>query len=213
MLDLDADPVAIDSMLSVDPGLAPCVARAPGRRSPGAVDAHELAVRAVLGQQVTVAAARTLASRLAARYGQPLATPVGGVTMTFPSSAVLADIDPTTIAIPMARAKALVGMCAALADGRVSLEPGADRVEAARSLVALPGIGPWTASYVCMRALSDPDAFLPTDIAVRKGAELLGMASDVASLSARASTWAPWRSYAVHHLWAACALPRKEPLP
>ena len=197
LLDLDADPVAIDSMLSIDAVLAPCVVRAPGRRSPGAVDAHELAVLAVLGQQVTVAAARTLASRLAARYGQVLATPIGGVTMTFPSSSVLASIDPVTVGIP-------------LADATVSLEPGADRVEAARSLEALPGIGPWTASYVCMRALSDPDAFLPTDIAVRKGAGVLGMASDVASLTARASTWAPWRSYAVHHLWAACALPRKE---
>lgn len=212
LLDLDADPVAIDSMLSIDPALARCVVRVPGRRSPGAVDAHELAVRAVLGQQVTVAAARTLASRLATRYGQPLATPIGGVTITFPSAAVLAAIDPSTIGIPMARARALVGMCAALADATVSLEPGADRMDAARSLEALPGIGPWTASYVCMRALSDPDAFLPTDIAVRKGAGLLGMASDVASLSARASTWAPWRSYAVHHLWAACAPPKRESL-
>ena len=209
LLDLDADPVAIDAALSSDPILAASVRDAPGRRSPGAVDAHELAVRAVLGQQVTVAAARTLATRLAARLGGHLPTPVGGVTRMFPSADVLAGIDPATVGIPMARARALVGMCAALADATVSLEPGADRGEAARSMQALPGIGPWTASYVCMRALSDPDAFLPTDLAVRKGAARLGLPDDVTSLTTHSRRWSPWRSYAVHHLWAAFAAPQE----
>ena len=167
----------------------------------------------MLGQQVSVAAARTLASRLAQRFGVDLVTPVRGVTRTFPSATTLAGIDPAEVGIPKARARALVGLCAALANGTVRLDPGADRNEAVRSLEALPGIGPWTASYVCMRALSDPDAFLPTDLAVLQGAAVLGLKATAKTLSAHADRWRPWRSYAVHHLWAALAPRPSEIMP
>jgi AraC family transcriptional regulator of adaptative response / DNA-3-methyladenine glycosylase II len=187
-------------VLGGDPWLGPLVAKRPGLRSPGHVDAHELAVRAVLGQQVTVAAARTLAGRLAARYGAPLPEPSGGLTRLFPSPASLAEADPADLAMPAARQRALRGLCAALADGSVRLDPGVDRDEAGAALLALPGIGPWTVSYVRMRALADPDAYLPTDIGVRHGLRAAGAAGEPGS-----ETWRPWRSYAVHHLWIAAA--------
>jgi len=198
LFDLDADPDAVDRALGADPHLAPLVAARPGLRSPGHVDPHELAVRAVLGQQVTVAAARTLAGRLTARYGEPLPAPSGGLTGLFPTVAALAEADDEDLAMPGARKRALRGMCAALASGAVDLSPGVDREQAAAALLALPGIGPWTVSYVRMRALGDPDAYLPTDIGVRHGLSAVG-APDTPDTTA----WRPWRSYAVHHLWVA----------
>jgi AraC family transcriptional regulator of adaptative response / DNA-3-methyladenine glycosylase II len=198
LFDLDADPDAVDRALGADPHLAPLVAARPGLRSPGHVDPHELAVRAVLGQQVTVAAARTLAGRLTARYGEPLPAPSGGLTGLFPTAAALAEADDEDLAMPGARKRALRGMCAALASGAVDLSPGVDREQAAAALLALPGIGPWTVSYVRMRALGDPDAYLPTDIGVRHGLSAVG-APDTPDTTA----WRPWRSYAVHHLWVA----------
>ncbi|RAG84436.1 DNA-3-methyladenine glycosylase 2 family protein [Streptacidiphilus pinicola] len=198
LFDLDADPEAVAEVLGADPHLGPLVAKRPGLRSPGHVDAHELAVRAVLGQQVTVAAARTLAGRLAARYGVPLPEAGGGLTHLFPSTASLAEADPADLAMPLARQRALRGLCAALADGTVRLDPGVDRDEASAALLALPGIGPWTVSYVRMRALADPDAYLPTDIGVRHGLRAAGSTAEPSS-----DGWRPWRSYAVHHLWVA----------
>jgi len=198
LFDLDADPDAVDRALATDPVLAPLVAARPGLRSPGHVDPQELAVRAVLGQQVTVAAARTLAGRLADRYGEPLPAPSGGLTRLFPSSAALAEAADEDLAMPRARQRAVRGLCAALATGAVDLSPGVDREQAAADLLALPGIGPWTVSYVRMRALGDPDAYLPTDIGVRHGLRAAQAPDDLDP-----DSWRPWRSYAVHHLWAA----------
>ncbi|WP_282205380.1 DNA-3-methyladenine glycosylase 2 family protein [Kitasatospora fiedleri] len=205
LFDLDADPDAVDARLAADPLLAPLAAARPGLRSPGHVDPHELAVRAVLGQQVTVAAARTLAGRLAERYGTPLPTADGGLRLLFPTAAALAAADPEHLAMPTARRRALLGLCAALADGTVRLDPGVDREQAAAELLALPGIGPWTVGYLRMRALADPDVFLPTDIGVRDGLRALGEAGDPRAAAERSARWAPWRSYALHHLWSAAA--------
>ena len=206
LLDLDADPQVIDHALAADPSLVPLVKATPGRRSPGAVDPHELCVRAVLGQQVSVAAARTLAARLVDRLGAPSPFAVDGITRLFPLDSVMAEQDPTTIGIPMARARALVGFSNALATGKISLDAGVDRVEAVKAMEALPGIGPWTASYVCMRSLSDPDVFLATDLAVRQGAQRVNLPSEQKPLVGHAQAWRPWRSYATHHLWGALAL-------
>jgi AraC family transcriptional regulator, regulatory protein of adaptative response / DNA-3-methyladenine glycosylase II len=201
LLDLDADPEAVSAHLAGDPLLGPLAVACPGRRSPGHVDGDELAMRAVLGQQVSVAAARKLGARLAVEYGKPLSAPSGTLTHCFPDAATIAAADPTALPMPRARAEALTGLAAALASGRIALHPGADRDEATARLLALPGIGPWTASYIRMRALSDPDAFLPTDGGVLRAIKRLGV--DIAS----ADAWRPWRSYAVHHLWATLESP------
>lgn len=202
LLDLDADPVAVDGTLGAEPLLADLVAAVPGRRSPGAVDAAELAVRAVLGQGITVAAARTLAARLVEAHGTPLATPLGGVTHLFPGAAELASLDPASLPGPAVRRAALHGVAVALASGELALDAGADRGEAARGLRAIRGIGPWTAAYVAMRALGDPDVFLPGDVALRTAFIRRGGPGDARGMAALATRWRPWRSYAVHHLWA-----------
>jgi AraC family transcriptional regulator of adaptative response / DNA-3-methyladenine glycosylase II len=216
LLDLDADPETVTGYLAADPVLGPLARANPGRRSPGHVDGSELALRAVLGQQVSVAAARRLGARLTAAYGKPLSRPDGPLTHCFPAAETLAAADPGTLPMPRGRALALTGLAAALAGGEVSLDPGADRDRTAAALLALPGIGPWTVSYIRMRALSDPDAFLPSDIGVlealtRLGALPAGSGPAARSRAARvaaalaqrlAENWRPWRSYAVHHLWA-----------
>ena len=198
LLDLDADPVAVDRALAADPLLAPLVASAPGRRVPGAVDGAELAVRAVLGQQVSVAGARTLAGRLTARFGEPLPPSLADaderLTHTFPSAAALAAADPAELPLTRARARAVRALATAAADGSVALDPGADRDATRARLLTLPGIGPWTAEYVAMRALGDPDAFPASDLGVRKALERLGPADP--------DRWRPWRAYAVQYLWA-----------
>jgi AraC family transcriptional regulator of adaptative response / DNA-3-methyladenine glycosylase II len=200
LLDLDADPAAVESVLGGDPLLAGLVRRHPGLRVPGTVDGHELAIRAVLGQQVSVAGARTLAQRLTVRYGKPLTAPDGALTHLFPSAAALAEADLSDVGIPGARARALRAVAAAVADGGLDLEPGADWDAARATLLALPGIGPWTADYVAMRALGDPDAFPETDLGLRKAAAALGVsAADLAGTSHR---WRPWRAYAAEHLWS-----------
>ena len=206
LLDLDADPVAVADVLGADPLLSSLVRRAPGRRIPGSVDGAELAVRAVLGQQVSVAGARILAGGIVARCGQPLSEPLaedGGLTHLFPEPAAIADADLAAVAVPAARRGALSNLARALAVGEIALDPGADREEAERQLVALHGIGAWTASYVAMRALGDPDAFLPTDLGVQRELVRLGQPGDPASAAALAERWRPWRAYAVQHLWAA----------
>lgn len=206
LLDLDADPVAVADVLGDDPLLAPLVRRTPGRRVAGSADGAELAMRAVLGQQISVAGARTLAGELVTRRGQQLPEPLaedGGLTHLFPQPAAIADADLAAFAMPEARRDALRNLARALADGEIVLDPGADREEAGRRLVALRGIGPWTASYVAMRALGDPDAFLPTDLGVRRVLARLGQESDPAGVAALAERWRPWRAYAVQHLWAA----------
>jgi AraC family transcriptional regulator, regulatory protein of adaptative response / DNA-3-methyladenine glycosylase II len=212
LLDLDADPEAVTGYLAADPVLGPLATANPGRRSPGHVDGSELALRAVLGQQVSVAAARRLGARLTAAYGKPLSRPDGPLTHCFPAAETLAAADPGTLPMPRSRALALTGLAAALAGGELSLDPGAERERAAEALLALPGIGPWTVSYIRMRALSDPDAFLPSDVGVldalaRLGAVPAGTGPAARGRAARAAAalaenWRPWRSYAVHHLWA-----------
>jgi len=215
LLDLDADPEAVTGFLSADPVLGPLALAHPGRRSPGHVDGSELALRAVLGQQVSVAAARRLGARLVGAWGKPLERSDGTLTHCFPTAETLAGADPAALPMPRARALALTGLAAALAAGELSLDPGAERDHAEAVLLALPGIGPWTASYIRMRALSDPDAFLPTDVGVLEALARLGTVPARTGPSARArafrdsrgaaalaESWRPWRSYAVHHLWA-----------
>lgn len=202
LLDLDADPAAVLHVLGEDPLLADIVACSPGRRLPGHVDGEELAVRAVLGQQVSVQGARTIAGRLVARYGKPLAQPIGSLTHAFPTAAALAAADPRDFPMPNGRRRALMGLTQALASGNLRLDPGVDRDAAEHALLSLDGIGPWTASYIRMRALGDPDAFLPTDLGVRHALLQLGAAADPRSAMRLAESWRPYRAYALQHLWA-----------
>ncbi|MET9372103.1 AlkA N-terminal domain-containing protein [Streptomyces griseoflavus] len=202
LLDLDADPVAVDDQLRTDPVLAPLVDKAPGRRVPRTADEAEFAVRAVLGQQVSTAAARTHAARLVTAHGTPVDDPEGGLTHLFPSPGELAALDPGTLALPRTRRATLTTLVRRLADGDLHLGAESDWAGTRASLLALPGVGPWTADVIAMRALGDPDAFLPTDLGVRRAARELGLPSTPAALTARAETWRPWRAYAVQYLWA-----------
>lgn len=288
MLDLDADPAAVAEALGDDPLLSGVVRRHRGIRSPGHVDPAELAVRAVLGQQVSVKAARTLAGRLTARFGEPLpdgladgtggpgaaegssaagpgwgngngqreagsgnalggpadrsdagplgtaagqgprgttaaggrdapgaetrvrgrqvdagrGDPASGLTKVFPSPETLAEADPADLGLTLSRGRALVGLAEAIAAGRVDLGPGADRGATERELLELYGIGPWTAGYIRMRGLGDPDVFLSGDLGVRLGLEGLGAPGSPREASDLARRWSPWRSYTTHLLWA-----------
>jgi len=206
LLDLDADPLAISAYLGGDPVIGPLARACPGRRALGAMVGAEIALRAVLGQQVSVAAARRLAGQLTALSGKPLAPaqPDGadGLTHVFPTAATVAALDPETLPMPRSRGRALVGLAGALASGVVSLDPGADREEAQARLLALPGIGPWTAGYIGLRALSDPDAFPVGDAGVLRALRQLGRPAGAGAVAEAAQAWRPWSSYAVHHLWA-----------
>ncbi|MFJ4500323.1 AlkA N-terminal domain-containing protein [Streptomyces sp. NPDC088864] len=201
LLDLDADPVAVDGQLRTDPLLAPLVDAAPGRRVPRTVDGAEFAVRAVLGQQVSTAAARTHAARLVTAHGTPVDDPEGGLTHLFPDPEALAGLDPERLALPRTRRRTLTTLVRALADGALRLGPDSDWERARADLTALPGFGPWTVEAVAMRALGDPDAFLPTDLGIRRAAQRLGLPATPAALTARAAGWRPWRAYAVQYLW------------
>ncbi|MFE7049597.1 AlkA N-terminal domain-containing protein [Streptomyces californicus] len=203
LLDLDADPVAVDDRLRTDPLLAPLVDAGPGRRVPRTVDGAEFAVRAVLGQQVSTAAARTHAARLVTAHGVPVDDPEGGLTHLFPTPGALAELDPEALALPRTRRATLTTLVAALAEGRLRLDTDTDWDEARTALSALPGFGPWTVESIAMRALGDPDAFLPTDLGIRRAAERLGLPATPAALTARAADWRPWRAYAVQYLWTA----------
>src|SRR5829696_639058 len=205
LLDLDADPTAVQAALGADPLLGPLVRKAPGLRVPGHVDGAEMAVRALLGQQVSVQAAGTLAARLTAAYGTELAAPHGTVTRLFPAPAALREAQ---LGMPKARLTALHGLARALDDGTLDLHPGADRAQTERQLLELPGIGPWTASYLALRALRDPDVFLPTDVGVRQALRGLDRPADPVSAAALAAGWRPWRSYALLQLWH--SLDRKD---
>jgi AraC family transcriptional regulator of adaptative response / DNA-3-methyladenine glycosylase II len=209
LLDLDSDPQAVVESLGADSLLGPLIRAVPGRRVPGHTDAHELTVRAVLGQQVSLAGAATLAGRLVRDYGQPLERPIGAVTHVFPSVEALAGADPEPPAAPPPRAPPLLGLAAALARGDLTLDAGTDRGEARRGLLALPGIGPWTANYVAMRALRDPDAFLAGDLGVRRALEQLGQDGTPAAAERLAERWRPYRAYAMQHLWAQLATARQ----
>jgi AraC family transcriptional regulator of adaptative response / DNA-3-methyladenine glycosylase II len=188
-----------------DPTIGPLARRHPGLRVPGHVDGNELAVRAVLGQQVSVAGARTAAARLTERFGRPIAQPVEGLTHLFPDVATLAALDPEELPMPRSRGRALIGLCAALADGSLSLDRGPDRDDVRARLLEIPGIGPWTADYVAFRALGHPDVFLPTDLGTRHALTALGQ--DPARAEELAERWRPWRSYAQMHLWQSLSTP------
>jgi AraC family transcriptional regulator of adaptative response / DNA-3-methyladenine glycosylase II len=205
LLDLDADPWSVLDCLGSDRLIGTLVQGAPGRRVPGHVDSHELAVRAVLGQQVSVAGARTLAGRLTSVHGRPLAQPVGKVTHMFPTVEALAGADPGQLPMPTARKRALIGLAAALAAGEVELDAGANWAHTRTQLLGLKGIGDWTADYIALRALRDPDAFLAGDLGVRRALEGLGQDGRAASAQRLSQRWRPYRAYAVVHLWAQLA--------
>lgn len=202
LLDLDADPAAVDDHLASDSALRPLVESAPGRRVPRVADGAEFAVRVVLGQQVSTAAARTHAARLVAAHGERITDPEGSLTHLFPTATDLADLDPTTLAMPARRRETLTAMVGALADGDLDLTVGADWAAARRVLRRLPGVGEWTVETVAMRALGAPDAFLAGDLGVRRGAGALGLPTTPRALAERSLAWRPWRAYAVQHLWA-----------
>lgn len=199
LVDADCDPLAVVAHLGADPVLGPLVAQHPGLRVPGQVDGEETAIRTVIGQQVSVTGARTVTGRIVAVHGVPVETGVPGLTHLFPRTSTLAAVDPATLPMPRARGRALVGLAGALATGEVALDRGPERDEVRARMLALPGIGPWTADYVAMRALAHPDVFLPTDVGVRIALTRLGL--DPAAEVARADAWRPWRSYALMHLW------------
>ncbi len=232
LLDLDADPTAPAEHLAGDPLLAPLVQAAPGLRLPGAVDGAELAVRAVLGQQISVPAARTAAARLTQALGEPLPAPDGGLTHLFPSPAAIAAAAPEELpGGPARRRHTLQALSGLLAEGELAIDSGSDREELRARLLALPGVGPWTVEYIAMRALADPDAFLPTDLGVRHALAALGRPDpalgggcsprEATRLAERwrplgggcspreairlAERWRPWRAYALQHLWGTLA--------
>ncbi|WP_370948935.1 DNA-3-methyladenine glycosylase 2 family protein [Amycolatopsis sp. cg5] len=196
LLDLDADPVAVDELLSRDPLLAPLVAKEPGRRVPRTVDGEEFAVRAVLGQQVSTAAARTHAARLVQAHGEPIDDPDGGLTHLFPDTEALKEVDPETLAMPKSRRRTLLTLIETMGD--LDLGAGSDWDRTRAALTELPGFGPWTVETIAMRALGDPDAFIPNDLGVKLAAKALG----IEKLDEHAARWRPWRAYAVQHLWA-----------
>ena len=202
LLDLDADPEAVDQTLGSEELMSGLVARTPGRRVPGTVDGSELAFRAVLGQQVSVAAARTHAARLVIAHGKPLDAPVGGVTHLFPRAEDLLDVEPAALAMPQSRRNTIRELARAISSGDLGLDPGADRERTVQKLETVRGIGPWTAGYVRMRALGDPDAFMASDLGVHHALVKLGLAGDPKSAEQLSERWKPWRAYALQHLWA-----------
>ncbi|PZF62200.1 DNA-3-methyladenine glycosylase [Curtobacterium sp. MCBD17_034] len=223
LFDLDADPVAVDALLGVVPELAPSVAAVPGIRVPGALDADELVVRAVLGQQVRVAAARTALGRVVDALGEPVPDTVAPGMRMFPTAAVLADAvgrqlvadagagsappgdAERVIRGPRARVATLHRVAAGLADGSLVVDRAATLDDLRARLLAVPGVGPWTAAYVALRVRHHPDLLLPKDVAVRNGAQALGIPDDPRGLSVWSSALAPWRSYLTMHLWRAAA--------
>ncbi|MCX4389567.1 helix-turn-helix domain-containing protein [Micromonospora peucetia] len=231
LLDLDADPTAVDGTLAADPALARAVAAEPGIRLPRSVDGFEMAVRAIVGQQVSVRSARTTLTRLLTHLSRPTRSSPGSVDQEvyalgsappgrelldqpaegaeegwlsgFPGAEEVLGVPDEVFGMPAGRRETIRTLARAVADGPLDLAPGGDREETVRRLLALPGIGPWTAGYVAMRALGDPDVMLPTDLAVRRGAATLGLPDDPLTLDAYADRWRPWRSYAVIRLWRA----------
>jgi AraC family transcriptional regulator of adaptative response / DNA-3-methyladenine glycosylase II len=197
LLDLDADPAAVAGRLGSDSVLGPLVRARPGLRVPGCVDGFELAVRAVVGQQVSVAGARTVLGRLAAEHGERFED-----GRCFPAPGVLAEVDPRRLPFPGARARALSSLAALVAAGELDLDAGADPQAARAALLRIGGIGPWTASYVAMRALGDPDAWPAGDVGLRHALRRLGHRGDDAAALRLAEGWRPWRAYAAMHLWS-----------
>jgi AraC family transcriptional regulator of adaptative response / DNA-3-methyladenine glycosylase II len=208
LFDLDADVETIGRHLSSDKALAPLIARRPGLRTPGAWDGFELAVRAILGQQITVSGARALAVKIVQRAGTGIAADVSGdarLSRVFPSAARMAATDLSTLGMPRARIAALNGLAQAVTENPKLLEPAGSYDETIARLVALPGFGPWTAQYWALRALRDSDAFPAADVGLLRSPAVAqkGKRPTPKALLERAESWRPWRAYAAQHLWTA----------
>jgi len=200
MLDLDADPIAIDSVLGADPALRGLIVAAPGLRVPSHVDGFEVAVRTIVGQQVSVAGANTVLGRHVPTKGTPVDFALAatyGLTHAFPEAEAFAEADPETMGMPRSRARTIIDLSQAVADGKLELHPGVDRDAVRERLLEMRGIGPWTADYVVMRALAHPDVLLTTDLVLKRELERRGITAD------DTERWRPWRSYAGMHLWHA----------
>jgi AraC family transcriptional regulator, regulatory protein of adaptative response / DNA-3-methyladenine glycosylase II len=203
LFDAGADPLPIGDHLRGDAGLARLVRARPGLRVPGAWDGFELGVRAILGQQVSVAGATTLAGRLVLAFGAVAPEETGGVSRLFPAAERLAEADVAKIGLPGARAGALRAFAREVAEGRLTLSPAAPLEETRTRLLAIPGLGPWTVEYIALRALRDPDAFPAGDLGLRRALSIAGAPVSERALRARAEAWRPWRAYAAMHLWTA----------
>ncbi len=213
MLDLDADPGVVDQALAADPLLASSVSAHPGTRSPADVDGFDALLRAIIHQQVSVASAVGVLARLTAVHGHGLEQPFSfaalgegltGITTVIPGPEVWAALDPNHLGLPASRARTVVAAARAVVDGTIDLSPGADRERARHQLRTIKGIGPWTAAITSLRGLSDPDVFVPGDLALQRAAESVALANRIEgnlSLEDRSLQWRPWRSYAMHHLW------------
>ena len=197
-------------MLQRDRHLSPIVKKRPGLRAPGAVDGTELAIQAILGQQVSLAAARTLAYRLVTAHGDVIKISDPTLTHLFPRAEAIAAADLSRLGVPATRRKTLRTLAHAVAAGDLALDPGADRIEVHRKLIAMPGIGEWTAGYIVMRALGDPDTFLPDDLGIKKAGARLGLGTTRA-ITDHSAAWRPWRTYATHQLWATLADQQRTP--
>lgn len=202
MLDLDADPSTIDTVLGADAALSELVANAPGLRVPSHVDGFEVAVRTIVGQQVSVAGANTVLGRHIPTKGTAVDFALAkayGLTHAFPAPEAFAEADPSTMGMPQSRARTIIDLSQAVADGKLKLDPDVDRGAVREQLLGMRGIGPWTADYIVMRALADPDVLLTTDLVLRRELERRRITE------ADSERWRPWRSYAGMHLWRATA--------
>ncbi|MET0235806.1 MAG: AlkA N-terminal domain-containing protein, partial [Kibdelosporangium sp.] len=199
LFDLDADPCAVDELLASDPSLAPSVARTPGIRVPGSVDGAEIVLRALIGQQISVSAARTTLSRLTDALGERLIMPDGDLTTLFPTAQAIAEHGAEVLTGPRRRINTVIEVSSAIASGDLDVHVGAEPDELAAKLETFSGVGPWTSGYVRMRVLGAPDILLPGDVALRNGADNLG----ITNLADQSAAWRPWRSYAGMHLWKA----------
>jgi AraC family transcriptional regulator of adaptative response / DNA-3-methyladenine glycosylase II len=200
--DLDADPETVAAVLTQDSFLAPAVEKLPGLRVPGHMDGFELACRAVIGQQISVAGARTMLGRLVEALGEPLSTPDGTLNRLFPTASAVAGSTLDGLGLTGARRRTLTALAGAVAGGSLDLNRGADRSETVQKLLELPGIGPWTASYIAIRALGDPDAFPASDLGLLRTSKELGGPETAAALEEYSLRWRPWRAYAAQYLWS-----------
>jgi AraC family transcriptional regulator, regulatory protein of adaptative response / DNA-3-methyladenine glycosylase II len=209
--DLSAVPEQISAVLATHPMLGRSVATRPGLRIIGTLEPFECCVRALLGQQVSVESGRTLMTRLVRRTGERLPPPTEGLEYLFPTPIALAGFDFTSLGLPATRARALGELARAVRDGVVRFDDPSDEI--VRTLLRIPGIGPWTAQYIALRGLGDPDAFMPGDLVLRRVAGGSGSALTARMLEAEADSWRPWRGYAVMHLWSDDAGGRGSPAP
>jgi 3-methyladenine DNA glycosylase/8-oxoguanine DNA glycosylase len=205
LFDVDADTLAIASALGATPELAPLIRARPGLRVPGAWDAFEIAVRAVLGQQISVARASALAGRLVEAFGEPLAESRGKLTHLFPAPNALAEAEIERVGLPRARAEAVRSVARAASRGDLDANAAGGLEAALTRLEALPGVGPWTANYVAMRALNEPDAFPASDLGLRKALGAGGTLASERDVLRASEAWRPFRAYAAMHLWASLA--------